>query len=285
VAVLFDEAGLIGWDGGTVPLNNYTHYLFPVQNRRLAESGVPFELFLAEDALADPSLLDGAKTVVFANFRKFDAKRAEFVKHLARGGRTLVFLAESGVLGGAEEGCGFKVGYSRADEPHAVEAEPGAGDFSSAVMHEAERDFAAGVWPIAPPKGPRGWIEETPGMKTLARYSDGKIAAAELGDASCRRIYVAEAAGLSPRFFNRLCRESGAYVPVAGGGLQVDMNGDFISVHALKNGRFDFLLPRPARVKNLRSRRYEAVDGLKLALELTAGETCWFRLEDPSPGR
>ena len=116
-------------------------------------------------------------------------------------------------------------------------------------------------------------------MKVLARYaSDGAPAIAERRDASSRRVYVCEPGGLSPALFNRLARESGAYVPVAGTGLQVDMNGDFVSLHATKTGRFDFRLPFDATVVNLKTNRVEPSEGGVVRLNLTAGETVWLGL-------
>ena len=73
-------------------------------------------------------------------------------------------------------------------------------------------------------------------------------------------------------------RAAGGYVP-SRPGLQVDMNGDFISVHCLVAGAYDFRLPFPATVVNLKSGQPEKVRGDVLPLELTAGETCWFRIQ------
>ncbi len=77
---------------------------------------------------------------------------------------------------------------------------------------------------------------------------------------------------------NAEARVAGAYVPLPPETVQVDMNGDFISVHCLVPGRYDFTLPRPCRVVNMKSGKDEpARDGI-LPLELAAGQTSWFRL-------
>ena len=78
--------------------------------------------------------------------------------------------------------------------------------------------------------------------------------------------------------------KSGAYVPVSGGGLEVDMDGDFVSLHALRTGEWDFTLPFPCRVVNAKTGQDEQVSGGRVHLSLTAGETCWFRLKG-NPGR
>ena len=56
------------------------------------------------------------------------------------------------------------------------------------------------------------------------------------------------------------------------------MNGDFVSVHCLVPGRYDFRLPFPAKVVNVKSGLEEKTEKDVLPLEMSAGETCWFRL-------
>ena len=121
-------------------------------------------------------------------------------------------------------------------------------------------------------------------MKVLARYSkDGAPALARLDGNGCVRVYVCEPAGLTPSFFRKLAVESGAYVPVEEGGVQVDMSGSFVSVHALRTGKWRFRLPFRCNVENVRSGRMEYVEDDAFDLELTAGETAWFVLDRGRP--
>jgi len=46
----------------------------------------------------------------------------------------------------------------------------------------------------------------------------------------------------------------------------------------LTPGRYDFKMPYPAKVVNLKSGVVEPTVGDILPLELVAGETCWFGL-------
>jgi len=62
------------------------------------------------------------------------------------------------------------------------------------------------------------------------------------------------------------------------GVAQVDMNGDFVSIHCIVPGKHCFRLPFPAKVVNVKSGREEKPEGGVLKLEMSAGETCWFRL-------
>jgi hypothetical protein len=108
----------------------------------------------------------------------------------------------------------------------------------------------------------------------LARYrSDSLPAVIRRGNV----VAIGQAAGLTPRFFNRLVREAGGYVPVEGG-LQVDMNGDFVSVSALDNGTWDFALPFACRVENLKTGGKSAGKVRSIKLEMIAGETRWYKI-------
>ena len=158
---------------------------------------------------------------------------------------------------------------------HRVVAEPDVHDNVTSEMDTvALRDNGA-----SRPNGPRCTVKEMSGVKVLARYaSDGLPAIAERRDADCRRIYVCEPGGLTPGLLNRLVRESGGYAAVDCPGLQVNVNGDFISVHCLQPGAYDFILPFDCRVKNLMSGCAEDVANGRMKLVLTAGETCRFAL-------
>jgi hypothetical protein len=95
-------------------------------------------------------------------------------------------------------------------------------------------------------------------------------------DACKGSVCIVKPRGLTPRMFNSLVRKAGGYVP-APPGLQVDMNGGFISIHCLKTGRYDFKLPFWADVKNLKSD--ESVESVRsITLDLTGGETRWYNL-------
>ena len=99
---------------------------------------------------------------------------------------------------------------------------------------------------------------------------------ADLAARNVKCVFFDPKKRISPREFAALVREAGGYVP-ARDGLQVDMNGEFLSVHALKGGHYDFRLPGPMIVRNMKDGSL-AADGPTLALDVVAGETCWFRL-------
>ena len=99
----------------------------------------------------------------------------------------------------------------------------------------------------------------------------------DLGKCGVEVVFFDPKKRISARKFAEIVREAGGYVPTKDG-LQVDMSGVFLSVHALKGGHYDFKLPLPMKVRNLKDGSF-AVNGTMLPLDVVAGETCWFLLE------
>ena len=55
------------------------------------------------------------------------------------------------------------------------------------------------------------------------------------------------------------------------------MNGNFVSVHCIRTGRYDFALPFKADMTNLKTS--EKVQGAHaIPLDMTGGETRWFSM-------
>jgi hypothetical protein len=112
------------------------------------------------------------------------------------------------------------------------------------------------------------------GVKLLFTSSAGVCGGA---NALERGEVLDEPMALTPKGFNDFARAAGAYVP-AETGLQVDMNGDFISVHCITTGRYDFKLPFKAEVVNVKTGdRIPAA--LSLPLDMTGGETRWYYMK------
>ncbi len=111
------------------------------------------------------------------------------------------------------------------------------------------------------------------GVKLVFLADSGACGGAEACKGS---VQIAEPRGLTPKMLNALVREAGGYVP-SRTGIQVDMNGDFISIHCLMTGHYDFALPFVADVENLKTgKRISAVKSIPL--DMTGGETRWYRL-------
>ena len=95
-------------------------------------------------------------------------------------------------------------------------------------------------------------------------------------------LRIDEPCGLTAAAFGEIVRLAGGYVPTRHG-LQVDMNGDFVSLHCVIPGHYDFALPFAADVTNLKTG--QAISGVtSFPLDLVGGETRWYSLEK-SKGR
>lgn len=97
-------------------------------------------------------------------------------------------------------------------------------------------------------------------------------------DAGVRHFTVTQP--YSSRYFHDFVVSAGGYA-ASDPGIQIDMNGNFMSVHALKNEVREIVLPFPCRVVNVLTGTDEKIKDGKLRIDVSAGETCWFRLMKP----
>ncbi|MCQ2391148.1 MAG: GDSL-type esterase/lipase family protein [Kiritimatiellae bacterium] len=136
-------------------------------------------------------------------------------------------------------------------------------------------DFLANPDLVAAPKRAFGYkVVVFAGMYDRDARRQALIATLEKRGVTC--VFLSAEKPLTPSAFAQIVREAGGYVPTSTG-LQVDMSGNFISVHALRPGKYAFTLPKKCAAYNMRNGRREA-NGEKLALDLSVGETCWFAL-------
>lgn len=278
VALVVDEAGPYGWAGGEGFLQRPLQFSHYEQLFLLARSGVPFDVYLAQDVLEDPSLVESYRMIAFGLMRKYDEERIALVERLARDGRTLVHLPRCGELGGLDAAAGIRLSVDEKAD-HTVVAEPSFPEEVNGLQyHDMLRNCGTTNYPPAHlADWPRNSIVEAKGVRVLARYlSDGAPAIIAREGKGSRQVVFTEAGGVSGGAFNRLAVEAGAYVALPPDVAEVDMNGDFVSVHALRNGDCDFRLPFDCTVENLKTGRAEPVVCGCLRLRLDAGDTCQF---------
>jgi len=279
-AVVIDEEGtrLRNTPGNYYNFDEET--LFGDQMRVLGASGVPYDVWLADDIIRDPSLAQRYRAIVFAGMYCIDESRRKMLESLKSKGRTLVFLSGTGVSGGADA-TGFDFVRKEPPQSHMTVAAEGVEENVANVLEtKALTRFAGTMENLAAYRRPRcDTVRETPGMRVVARFAgDGTPAIAERRMDGWKGVVVGSAGGLSPQYFNRLVRDAGGYVPVDGGCLQVNMNGDFVSLHGLKPVRCSFRLPFRCRVRNLKNGEWLGWSD-SIPLDMSAGETCWFALD------
>ena len=93
-------------------------------------------------------------------------------------------------------------------------------------------------------------------------------------------MQVPEPDGLTAEAFHGIVCDSGGYVPVDRPGLQISMNGDFVSLHCLVPGRYRFRLPCVGDWENVKTGRLHRMAD-EIDLDLVAGETRWYRRNPP----
>lgn len=281
VAVVADEEGLL-------LRNTLSRYYNPAEQLQnggqmqvLGASGLPLDYWLMEDWLADPSLAERYRTIVFQGLYAIDARRAKLIRRLSSDGRVLVFLTGTGLAGGVER-LGLRVTEARAASNETVPAD--GVDWNVASLLHGVRvsnvpESKPGDWRVRHWSPRRFEVEEKPGVRTVSRYRDGGAAAiVERAGKDFKWVYVGSYGGLTPAYLNRLAHESGAYVPTGREGLEVDMNGNFLSVHCVRPGKYAFRLPFEATVVNLKTGVQVPLSGNSFELDLTAGESRWYRL-------
>ncbi len=281
VAIVLDEAGLLGWKDGMNFLPRPTDFSYADQLFLLARSGVPFDVYLYEDIDADPRLLKPYSLVVTGLMRKYDNRRAKIVRACANGGKTVLHMPRCGELGGLKTATGMELGVNEKADHHVV-AEPGFDcEVNGLQYHDMLRNASSLSFPPSQlADWPRNSIVDAPGVEVLARYTKDRspaIASRRMG--AGRNIVFAEAGGVSPGAFNKFAREAGAYVALPPDVAQVDMGGVFVSIHALADFEENFRLPFPCKVMNLKNGKEEATQDGVMPLKMTAGETCHFVLK------
>ncbi len=282
VAIVMDEDGALLRNTMSSYFNPDEETINGRQLQTFAASGVPYDNWLLADWLEEPSLAKRYRMIVFMGLYDIDMKREALLAELRAEGRVLVFLTGTGASRGVEK-IGFELGKKPFPAQHETRAEAGVEWNMNSLMHESKIVSLLGVndgWPWQLQSPTRTFLAESSDQKVLARFTeDGTAAVAERSEDRCKLVYVASAGGLTPEYLHHLAKDSGAYVPTENTGLQVNMNGDFISVHCLRSGRYDFKPPRKCAVINLKTGNPAVLEGDVLPLVLTAGETRWYRLK------
>ncbi len=276
--VIDEEGGLLR----NTPSSYYNHdeqMLFGEQLRLLAGSGVPCDVWLADDFIRNPALAERYRMVVFAGMYSIDSSRRKMLNRIKGNGRTIVFLSGTGAVGGSDE-TGFDVIQQDAPQSHIVVQEEGEDINVSSFTDQWLMTRYLGC-----SKFGKGWqprrttVKEDDGVRVIARFSKGGVPAiAERQFSDWKSVIIGSAAGLTPQYFNRLAHECGSYVPVRCG-MQVNMNGDFVSLHCLIPGVYDFIFPYTCNMHNLKNGSiFTSVKSVRL--DMKAGETRWFALEE-----
>lgn len=251
----------------------------------LRGSGVYPATLLLEDLMKD-GRHEKFKVFVFLNPADFSEEEHRFIREkLQRNGNTLVWVGGIGHPGGSQEAkkhpdaAGIAVKF----DPELAEAlvlrEKSSDPLLEGVPENLgaadayRKRFELGKEDPWRHKLPR-WIVTDPHAVTLARYGTGESAVAVRRHRDFTTVFCGVPGSLDPVLFRNIVRAAGAYAVTTPGAV-ADMNGNFLSLHALKAGRYPVALP-PGR-----SRLIDAETGREEkdhAVTLGAGESRWFKM-------
>ena len=276
VALVVDGKGMFYRNPSARYMFDFTS-LVSYQGSLLASASVPYSYCMLEDLLEDVEYAKKFKVLIFAGMFNIDAQRLKLLDALKNSNRTLIFLSGTGRLGGAEKGTGFSVIAGKRVADHRVHAEKGV-PFNMLSYWMLQQDIERMGKPAWYDYLSLIWVKPDPQIKILARYNFNKEPAiAEKKFADWKSVYIGEAGGLTPEYFNHLVKEAGAYI-LCKAGFQCETNGNFMMVHCLDGGKATFKMPFKADVTNLfNGKTSRGVTEIPVNAE--AGSTYWFRLE------
>jgi hypothetical protein len=267
------------------------------QGMMLETSGVPYDKHYLHDVLKNPDL-QNYKIFIFENTVFLTAdQRAQIKAKLQRGNRTLIWLYDSGYISengksaqGMSDLTGMKIQteekYERLSpmmlKPEAASKNPllknvqpfqGASEMMLAMfgLRGSVASFAARPQPF--------WIDDN-SATVLARYAeDDRAAMAMKKMPNWTSITIGAPNALSGDLLNNIARENGAYVCGAPG-QAINMNADFVSLHAMKSDTYTLRLPKnKSRVRDALTGKVLAEKVTSYSFPVIAQSTYWFFLE------
>ena len=254
---------------------------FNPQGLALASSGAPFERHYLKDILSRPALQDFKVYVFLQNAFLSTAERAAIRRKLQTQGRTLVWVYNSGYIseaGKSVQAMSDLIGIRLVtDETPARRTMlmdlPGVKPFCGG----AEMYFT--IFNSGAPGVQLFWVDD-PSATPLAHYAETRqIAAASKKLAGWTSIYLGAAQGLSGDLLNRIALEAGAYV-AGPPGQQINLSGEFASLHALRSGSYALTLPPGRkRVLDADTGRVLASNATEFTFPVVAQQTYWFLFE------
>lgn len=261
-------------------LTQYQHYA-------LGHSGVPYDMWLLDDLRQSPRAESYKVYVLLNSFAVTDDQRA-YLERLKAGGRTLVFNYAPGYLNhdarkydvdrlaavtGMTVETSFRARAFRAEAVPGLGLLPlqGFGDvFRGQHALELDRPFL---------QVQRFAIADQAAQRLAHYVEDGALAIGRKDFGNWTSVYVAPPAGLSPELLHDICRRAGTYVACEPNWAQIAVSDHFLSVYALRNGACRITLPKTARsVRDVFTGEHSG-GGDILDLNLSAGQTRWFRID------
>ena len=246
----------------------------------LNTSGVPYRYYLLSDL--GRIKLPEHRVYLFLNAYRLDAAQMKAIDGLRRDGKLLVFLHAPGIAGAGldlnlrgaeaiERVTGIKVG-----------AIPGGVGQFGAVPVGARNPLLVGIhdYLAANIRGSSAIpafevVDEK--ATPLATYPGKYSVSVAYKQFAHHQTVLAGCFDLKAQFIHNLAKAAGAWY-VAEPGDAVYANENFVTIHALGDGNKTLYLARPSKVVDLTTGKVVAEQTKTIHLDMTVGETRWFRL-------
>jgi len=226
------------------------------QNMMLESSGVPFEKHYLNDVLNNPQLQNFKVYIFQQNSFITQSQRQEVKEKLLNKNRIIVWMNDAGYI--SENGksvtdmsklIGMKINtqekYTRlntiiSDHDSALTKNvapfQGAGEMLMAIFNTngGSHSAAARYQPF--------WVDDS-SVTVLGKYQEtGQTSMAVKKFSNWTSIYLAAPQALGSQLMNNIATQANAFV-AGDADEELDMNGNFASLHGLKNGDYHLHLP------------------------------------------
>ena len=281
LAVIMNEASYKFSSLASLPL-----YGLKTWSKELKTSGVPYDTYFFNDLKKHPSICRKYKIFLFITPYFISEADHRFINHhLKKDGHIIIWHYAPGFI--TPHGCSTKFMYSVTGIQCATNPSP--------VRQEAfvcgNDPLSKGLRPLAGSEPSirmirnsnmfnvrRFWISDSQ-VVPLAAYADGKTAIAKKRFKEWTSIYCAPVLGIGGDLLNNVAHDAGAYV-ICKPGPEIRMNGVFISIQGIVNGKRTFQLPRKAeKVTDAFTGKIIAENTAIFTLDLKADETIWLLYE------
>jgi hypothetical protein len=263
------------------------------QDAMLESSGVPFESHYLDDVLRYPELQNFKVYIFQQNSFITEAQRREIKEKLLNKNRIVVWIDDAGYISekgksiaGMSDLIGMKINttekftrlntiISNPDSPFTqnVPRFQGMAEMLMEIFNSngGSSSFTARYQPF--------WIDD-PSTTTLADYQEtGQAAIAVKKFPRWTSIYLAAPQSLGSQLLNNVAQQAGAFV-AGDAGQELDMNGNFASVHGLKNGEYHLHLPPgKTRVRDAMTGKVLSSGSKIYSFPVQAQTTYWFFFE------
>lgn len=263
------------------------------QDAMLESSGVPFESHYLDDVLRYPELQNFKVYIFQQNSFITEAQRREIKEKLLNKNRIVLWIDDVGYISekgksiaGMSDLIGMKINttekftrlntiISNPDSPFTqnVPRFQGMAEMLMEIFNSngGSSSFTARYQPF--------WIDD-PSTTTLADYQEtGQAAIAVKKFPRWTSIYLAAPQSLGSQLLNNVAQQAGAFV-AGDAGQELDMNGNFASVHGLKNGEYHLHLPPgKTRVRDAMTGKVLSSGSKIYSFPVQAQTTYWFFFE------